>query len=271
MTAAGKINLALVVGPRRDDGMHEVATVLQRIDLADELALDSADALMVEGFAEDTIVHDALVQLAETAGVEPRWRVRIQKRIPVAVGLGGGSADAAAALTLANETLGEPLPPAELLAVAAAVGSDVPFFLEPGPKLAEGLGERLSALDLPQDYAIVIAVPDGARKHSTGDVYRAFDALGLEAGFRERKERLVAALTACSVARDLARLPENDLPAATVGQDVDGRLYDLGAFRVDMTGAGPALYGLFDTRDEAERAARALEREAQVWAASPVW
>ena len=133
--APAKVNLALVVGPLRDDGKHEVLTVLQRIDLVDRIDLDEARELRVEGFQEDTLVGAALRELARSAAVEPRWRVRIEKRIPVAAGLGGGSSDAATALRLANDTLDEPLPAAELHSVAARVGADVPFFLADGPQL----------------------------------------------------------------------------------------------------------------------------------------
>ena len=107
--APAKINLALVVGPQRADGKHEVATVLQRIDVADRVAIAPGARLSVTGFADDTIVRDALLALAAAAGVEPRWAATITKRIPVAAGLGGGSSDAATALRLANETLDAPL------------------------------------------------------------------------------------------------------------------------------------------------------------------
>jgi 4-diphosphocytidyl-2-C-methyl-D-erythritol kinase len=100
--AAAKVNLALVVGPTRDDGKHEVLTVLQRIDLVDRIEIDEAAELRVEGFAGDTLVRAALEELARCAGAEPRWRVRIEKTIPLAAGLGGGSSDAATALRLAN-------------------------------------------------------------------------------------------------------------------------------------------------------------------------
>ena len=109
MKAYAKVNLALVVGELRPDGLHEVATVLQRIDLADDVELEPADGLTVEGFPEDTLVRTALERLAEEAGVEPAWRVRITKRIPVAAGLGGGSADAGAVLAAANAALERPL------------------------------------------------------------------------------------------------------------------------------------------------------------------
>jgi 4-diphosphocytidyl-2-C-methyl-D-erythritol kinase len=166
--APAKINLALVVGPPRPNGKHEVATVLQRVDLGDRVQLEtSADGLEVTGFAGDTLVRGALEALAREAGVEPRWRATITKRIPVAAGLGGGSSDAAAALRLASETLDEPVGAQRLHALAAQLGADVPFFLNPGPQLAEGDGTQLQPLDLPQDFFVVLVLPHGARKPST--------------------------------------------------------------------------------------------------------
>ena len=141
--AFAKINLALVVGPLRDDGKHEVVTVLQRVDLADVIELEPADTLAVEGFDDDTLVGDALEALASAAGVDPGWRARIEKRIPVAAGLGGGSSDAASALVLANSELPEALPAAELHRLAASIGADVPFFLHGGTQLASGDGTEL--------------------------------------------------------------------------------------------------------------------------------
>ncbi|MDQ3866290.1 MAG: 4-(cytidine 5'-diphospho)-2-C-methyl-D-erythritol kinase [Actinomycetota bacterium] len=265
--AFAKLNLSLVVGERRDDGLHEVATVLQRIDLADAVELDESDELRVEGFEEDSLVRGALGLLARTAGLSARWRVRIEKRIPVAAGLGGGSADAAAALALANETLAEPLAPALLERLAAELGADVPFFLAAGPKLGEGAGERLRQVDLPQDYTVLVALAPGPEKPSTGDVYRRFDAMGGGPGFVERRAALLAALER----RDLAALPPNDLADAAGGGDLVRALRALGAFRADVTGAGPAAYGLFEERDDAERAAAALATRAALWLAKPVW
>ena len=129
--------------------------------------------------------------------MDPAWRARIAKEIPVAAGLGGGSADAAAALRLANASLERPLDAERLHGVAVReLGADVPFFLEPGPKLAEGSGERLTALDDPAGLLGAARASAGRGKQSTGEVYARFDELGGGAGFDERKEALLAALEA---------------------------------------------------------------------------
>ncbi len=269
--AAAKINLALVVGPRRADGLHEVATILQRIDICDRIELDRGDGLTIEGFPGDTIVGTALVRLAEAAGIPPAWRVRISKEIPVAAGLGGGSADAAAALRLANGSLPKPLAPERLHALAAELGADVPFFLEPGPKLAEGSGERLSILELPQDFWVVLALAREIEKGSTGSVYGRFDELGGGPGFARRKEGLLKTLSAARRPPDLAALPMNDLAEASGAAALAADLRAAGAFRADVSGAGPAVYGLFETRPEARSAAHRLGRRVRTWVTAPVW
>ena len=126
LRAAAKINLALVVGPLGPAGRHEVATVMQRVALADEIELSPAPGLEVAGFDGDTIVTAALQALAAAAQVSPAWSVEITKRIPVAAGLGGGSSDAAAALMLANDLLPEPLAAQPLAELAATIGADRP-------------------------------------------------------------------------------------------------------------------------------------------------
>jgi 4-diphosphocytidyl-2-C-methyl-D-erythritol kinase len=271
LPAAAKINLALVVGPLRDDGLHHVATVLQRIDLCDRIQLERARGLSVEGFREDTLVRSALERLAEAAGSEPGWRVRIAKGIPVAAGLGGGSADAAAALRLANETLPEPLAPERLAALGFGLGADVPFFLEPGPKLAEGGGDRLTPLELPQDFWTLIAIPRRVAKGSTAAVYARFDELEGGPGFEERRQVLLEALAAARRPRDFALFPPNDLARAGGGAELADALRASGAFRADLSGAGPAVYGLFHRLEPARAAARAVRGAARTWIAAPVW
>ena len=265
--AAAKVNLALVVGPIRDDGKHEVLTVLQRIDLVDRIELDDAPALRVEGFPGDTLVRAALEELARSAGVEPQWRVRIEKTIPVAAGLGGGSSDAATALRLANDTLPEPVAGEQLLRIAAGVGADVPFFLADGPQLGRGDGSELEQLDLPQDFWVLVLLPRHAAKTSTADVYAAFDVRHGAAGFAERRQLLLDRLAEVQRPRDLARLPPNDLASSPLADAI----LAAGAFRADVSGAGPAIYGLFHQRKDAEAARRALRRHGRTWLAAPAW
>ncbi len=267
LPAPAKLNLALLVGPRRDDGKHEVATVYQRLALCDRVALAPAPRLAVTGFAQDTLVDAALRTLADCAGVEPRFRARIWKHIPVAAGLGGGSSDAAAALRLANETLDRPLVQADLRRVASSIGADVAFFLEQGPQLGTGDGSELTPLELPQAYWVVLVLPHGAGKPSTAAVYDAFDRRSGADGFAERYAGLTERLARIHRATDLADLPPNDLASSPLA----ARLHELGAFRADVTGAGPVVYGLFLHRPPAVAAARAVRRLGRTWVTVPAW
>ncbi len=181
--APAKLNLALVVGPRRPDGKHEVVTVMERLSLHDTLAVRPAPATRVTGFEDDTLVAAALDAVANAAGGRQRFEARIEKRIPVAAGLGGGSSDAAATLRLANELLDTPLEHDALHDLAAALGADVPFFLGNGTQLASGDGTTLAPLALPRDYVVLLALPDGVAKSSTRSVYVAFDARHGEEGY----------------------------------------------------------------------------------------
>lgn len=265
--ATAKVNLALVVGKRRTDGMHEVTTVLQRLALCDRVEIQPASALSVEGFAEDTLVRDALLALAEAAGIAPQWRARISKRVPPAAGLGGGSSDAATALRLANATLAEPLPADRLHELAASLGADVPFFLSTGPQLGKGVGTDLEQLDLPQDYFVVLVLPSGVRKTSTADAYAAFDERAGADGYEERRARLLDRLDNVRRPRDLAMLPRNDLSSSPLADE----LCALGAFRADVTGAGPIVYGLFHHRAQAVAARRSLRTHRRTWLTTPAW
>ncbi len=265
--ATAKINLALVVGPPRAGGKHELTTVYQRLALCDRVSIAPAPKLAVRGFDGDTLVRDALTALAQTAGTEPRWAARIEKRLPVAAGLGGGSSDAATALRLANQTLERAVAPDELERLAARLGADVPFFLRPGPQLGTGDGSELEPLDLPQDYWVALILPRGATKRSTADVYRAFDGRGGEDGYDERRQGLLDALAAVRRPRDLDALPPNDLASSPVAEE----LRALGAFRADVSGAGPAVYGLFLHRGPAEAALARLRSRGRVWLTAPAW
>src|SRR5262249_6966763 len=178
--AYAKINLALVVGPTRDDGKHEVVTVLQRIDLYDDVEVARSDRQGIDVSMSTDRDHPPVVAnilrralrglAARAAGVEPRWKATIEKRIPIAAGLGGGSSDAAAALRIANETLHDPLADDQLHALAASLGSDVPFFLTLGTQLGTGDGSALDRIELPRDYTVLLLFPNGVVRDSTAPV-----------------------------------------------------------------------------------------------------
>jgi 4-diphosphocytidyl-2-C-methyl-D-erythritol kinase len=265
--APAKINLALVVGARQEGAKHEVTTVLQRVDIVDRVSLAAAESLRVDGFRDDTLVRRALTALAAEASAEPRWAVRLEKRIPVGAGLGGGSSDAATALRLANATLERPVPRERLLGIAAGLGADVPFFLVDGPQLGEADGSRLTPLDLPQDFWIVVVLPRAASKASTRVVYEEFDRRGGPRGYGERRARLLDALARVRRPRDLAGLPPNDLASSPLTRELTAA----GAFRADVSGAGPAVYGLFHHRRPAEAAQRLLAGTGRSWLTVPAW
>jgi 4-diphosphocytidyl-2-C-methyl-D-erythritol kinase len=263
--APAKLNLALVVGPLRPDGKHEVVTVMDRLALADTVAVRSATSTGVSGFDEDTLVTAALDGLSRLVGGGQHFEARIEKRIPVAAGLGGGSSDAATALLLGNALLDVPFSAETLFELAASLGADVPFFLASGPQVATGDGTTLSPVTLPRDYAVLLALPEGDTKTATADVYAAFDGRRGDEGYEARRVALLAALQDLSAAADLAGLPPNDLASSPLAAE----LAAAGALRVDVTGAGPVVYGIFASEAEASVAADAVGAKARTWITAP--
>jgi 4-diphosphocytidyl-2-C-methyl-D-erythritol kinase len=263
--AAAKINLSLVVGPARADGNHEVVTVYQRVALSDRIAVERSPELSVVGFADDTLIRRALECMADGSGAS--FAARIQKRIPVAAGLGGGSSDAATALRLANALRAEPYPADRLRAFARELGADVPYFLEDGPQLGTGDGSDLEDIELPQDYWILLVLPHHAAKTSTERVYAAFDARSGERGYEERRASLLDALARVKRPRDLAALPTNDLASSPLAP----ALVALGAFRADVSGAGPTVYALFLHGHQARAAQKRMSPEGRTWITTPAW
>jgi len=166
---------------------------------------------------------------------------------------------------LANDLLPEPLPVERLATLAATIGADVPFFLGEGPQLGTGDGTVLSPVNLPIGYAVLLLVPAGAVKSSTGDVYRAFDARNGAAGFDERRRALLEAVAIVRDEGDLALLPPNDLASSPLSEE----LLAAGAFRADVSGAGPCVYALFAERKQAEAAARSLRSKGTTWVVFP--
>jgi 4-diphosphocytidyl-2-C-methyl-D-erythritol kinase len=260
--AYAKLNLVLHVGPPRDDGMHPICSVMASIDLADELTAipreaggDSVDSPDVPG---ENLAARALADFRARAGGDlPALELRIDKRIPVAAGLGGGSADAAAALRIANKLTRRPLGHEELLRLAADLGSDVPSQVDPCHAFVHGVGERVEAMALPPLAAVLIPDADGL---STAAVYAELDRL---AGWRTELQPSPLRRLAGAHPIELAAALENDLQQAALSlrPDLEKRLDALrasGALGAAVSGSGPTCFGLFDDRRAAEEAAASI-------------
>ncbi len=262
--AYAKINLTLEVIGRRDDGYHDVATILQTVDLSDTLTLEAAGALTVECddpdlSGENNIVWQAAVALARHAGVAPEARIRIAKRIPSAAGLGGGSADAAAALRGLNRLWGLDLPPDELAAVAAGLGSDVPFLLTGGTALGTGRGDELAALpDLPA-IEILLVAPADTIAAKTPTLYRALTPADFSDGRHTQRIAGVSAaggpLTSADCRNAFERAALGIFPGlAGVWETVAS----LAQHPPRLSGAGPALFCRPSSESERRTVAVAL-------------
>ena len=269
--AAAKVNLVLQVGDVRDDGLHELCSLFASLELADELTIaarDDADAdqVVCAGVDGPNLAGAAIAELrAELGGALPPLAVTIDKRIPVAAGLGGGSADAAAVLRAANRIAGSPLDDDGLRAVGARLGADVPSQVDPHHALVTGAGERVDPLALPPLALVLVPQAEGL---STADVYREADRIGSTRA-RLEPDRL-RALAAAPLA-ELAAALENDLePAALSLRPELARelraLSDAGAVAARITGSGPTAFGVFADRAVAERAAAGLSSSALVTA-----
>lgn len=260
--AYAKLNLVLHVGRPRDDGMHPICSLMASIDLADELTAtpresggDSVDALGIQG---QNLAARALAEFRSRAGGHlPPLELRIDKRIPMAAGLGGGSADAAATLRIANELGGAPLGAEELIRLAADLGSDVPSQLDPRHALVQGVGERIEPLELPALVAVLVPDPEGL---STATVYAELDRLG---GARASLDPEPLRELATAAPAELAAGLENDLQQAALSlrPDLSARLNSLGsagALGAAVSGSGPTCFGLFADRRAADEAAASI-------------
>jgi 4-diphosphocytidyl-2-C-methyl-D-erythritol kinase len=257
--AFAKLNLVLHVGRKRPDGLHPLCSVFASLELADTVEVETTeagcDSVDCPGVPGPNLAAEAVTAFRARVPSLPSLRIRIDKRIPVAAGLGGGSADAAAALRAANRIAGQPRTTEELRVLAAALGSDVPSQNEPGHALVSGVGEIVEPVRLPP-YPVVL-VPQ-ARGLSTPDVYAQLDRTD---GGRERLDP--------EPLRDFIRSPdpaavENDLQPAAIAlrPELTGVLDELraqGALAVLVSGSGPTCFGLFADSDGARRAGRQID------------
>ena len=260
LRAFAKVNYALEVRGLRDDGYHEIASVLQSISLADELEIERSRGgfeLLFEpegaevGPLEENTVYKAWALLWEVSGHELPVRMRLHKKIPAGAGLGGGSADAAAVLVGMNELFGLGLNYKELCDIGSRIGADVPFCLLGGTALGEGRGEVLTPLPAPPDHHLVLAKP--VRSAETGGIYRAYDARRSRS--RSSVDPVMAALRSGNLPA-LGGALGNDLEPVTAGLVPEVAVYrrgllQAGALGAAMTGTGTAVYGIFGIREDA--------------------
>jgi 4-diphosphocytidyl-2-C-methyl-D-erythritol kinase len=261
--APAKLNLVLHVGPPRDDGLHPVCSLFASIDLADDVVVAptgfGADSVECPGVEGQNLAASALAAFRSSAGAAmPPLGVRISKRVPVAAGLGGGSADAAAVLRAANRIAGDPLDADGLRALAAELGSDVPSQVEPRHQLVQGVGELLEPVELPPLVAVIVPAAEGL---STAAVFGELDRLG---GSRQHLDPEPLRRLAASGADALAAALENDLEQAALSLRPDlestlARLRAAGAPAAAISGSGPTCFGLFADRAAAEAAAAGIE------------
>ena len=261
-----KVNLYLRVLGRRDDGYHELVTVMQPLSLADELLVTpGGNALRFTCDRPDlpqgpeNLVWRAALAFQQAAGIEVKVHLELHKKIPVAAGLGGGSSDAAGTLKALNQLYGAPLDQGRLHSLAAHLGADVPFFLGNGPAVGRGTGTELSPLALPA-YNYLLINPGVLL--STRWVYENLD-LGRITGNSatptwdpEHPERWVR--------NDLAEVAIRRLPELA---ELLERVRQAGAVAQSVSGSGPTIFGLFPTWEAVKEAARALRQSFPGWLA----
>jgi 4-diphosphocytidyl-2-C-methyl-D-erythritol kinase len=237
------------VGGQAGNGLHEVCSLFASIDLADEVTvvpLDTGeDRVVCPSVPGENLAEKALAAFRGTVAAElPPLEVTIHKSIPVAAGLGGGSADAAAVLRAANELAGRPLGASQLAELAAPLGSDVPSQVDAGHALVTGTGERVERLELPPLALVLVPQEEGL---ATAEVFAELDRLG---GGRSQLDPAPLRELAAGPAEQLAAGMENDLqPAAlSLRPELGGVLDDLrdaGAPGTLVSGSGPTCFGVF--------------------------
>lgn len=259
-----KVNLFLRVLGKRADGYHEISTLMQPVSLFDELEISVSEG---EGIAvvsdsveapggEENLAYKAARVFLQSTAIRRRVEIAVKKVIPVGAGLGGGSSDAATVLMALNEMAGIWLPDGALMEMAARLGSDVPFFILKGPALAGGRGEKLKRAYLPALHYVLI---NPGFHVSTAWVY---SSLGLtKVG---ENNNLLYSYEVPASWEGVVQALANDLEAVTFKQypEISGlkeMLKGAGALGTLMSGSGPTVFGVFRSRDEAERAYQSLE------------
>ena len=269
--AYAKINLYLDVLSKRDDGFHEVKTVMHTVSLADEITVSVSESdrpqvrLTVVGHpklptdSRNLAVRAAELFLASTL-IRDEVNIRLVKRIPVAAGLAGGSSDAAAVLRALNKAYKRPLTEKRLLQLAAELGSDVPYCLIGGTALCYGRGENMQRLPDRLKLNLVLAV--GKEHVSTPQAYAELDKLysDFKAERSDAHESLYDAISKAIQSGEITdsklyNIFENAIFATChEAESIKKRILELGATHALMSGSGPSVYGIFKSKADAEKA-----------------
>ncbi|HOM02656.1 MAG TPA: 4-(cytidine 5'-diphospho)-2-C-methyl-D-erythritol kinase [Acetivibrio sp.] len=261
LNAHAKINLSLDVIGKRQDGYHEVRMIMQTIALHDEVIVESKDAGIevecdkpwVPG-GSDNIAYKAANLMMERYKIESGVGIKILKRIPVAAGLAGGSADAAAVIKGMNELFSLNLDEAELMGIGKQVGADVPFCIKGGTMLSEGIGEKLTQIPSFQGVDIVLVKPKVGV--STAWVYNNLKLDKISS--RPDTDLLIKAISDRNIVC-LAQNMKNVLETVTIEKyevinDIKNELLRLGALGSMMSGSGPSVFGIFEDGKKAHLA-----------------
>ncbi|HVC35399.1 MAG TPA: 4-(cytidine 5'-diphospho)-2-C-methyl-D-erythritol kinase [Chloroflexota bacterium] len=269
--APAKVNLGLEIVGRRPDGYHDLVTILQEIELADCLTFAEGATLSVQSnrprLANDprNLVLRAATLLRESAGVQSGAQIYLEKKIPVAAGLGGGSSDAAATLLALNRLWNVGWSEAQLTNVARRLGADVAFFLRGGTQLATGLGDALDPLPTPRLWVVVVVVPS-PYADKTRELYAALSPADWSDG-REVRGLAEALRAGDSIQRrplpsGFARVTAALFPAVSTAFEAMRRA---GAVP-SLCGAGPAVLSLHDDASDARYVAERLRAHSvETW------
>lgn len=263
--APAKVNLYLRVLGRRADGYHDIETLFQAIDLEDELIIQPSAGpavLEVPGHPDlecaDNLIMRAVRWIERETGRTISVKIRLNKRIPVAGGLGGGSSDAAATLAGIRALFDLPLPDESLDRGASSIGADVAFFLQGGTAIAEGIGERLTTAPVSLNHSLLLVNP--GFPVSTALVYREFSKTLTEKARKGKLRTVLAEYPAWQ------RILHNDLQPVAKGlypeiSEIRNSLGQAGLDKVLMSGSGPTVFGLGDP----EQLKEVEERISRAW------
>jgi len=258
-----KLNIRLKIIGRRPDGYHELVSIMVPITLFDELEFQKKDAsgitLASEGFTvpnnPSNLVYRAAEAFLKQADLKEGVVIKLKKGIPVAAGMGGGSSDAAATLRSLNELFSRPFSFSELSCMAVKLGADVPFFLQPRPSIARGIGEILEPIvNWPEMWYVIV--------HPSFEISTAWVYANLKLGLTDDEDGYIKKCLKFGFA-PVAHVLENDLEQITIAHypvldSIKNHLLKAGAEGALMTGSGPTVFGLFSSLDKAQAAGHDL-------------